>query len=71
MFDGLLRESPITPTAPPVAFSSSCSAKFGEPSSNFPLAQLMLKTTGNFAPFVSPGMSPVPKFGLPQPPGLP
>jgi len=63
--------SPITPTAPPLAFSSSCSEKFGDGSSNFPLAQLMLKTTGSFAPFVKPGMLPVPKLGLPQPPGLP
>src|SRR5436853_6254600 len=71
VFDGLLRESPITPTAPPLAFSTSCSEKFADASSNLPLAQLMLKTTGSSEAFVRLAMSLVCTSGLFQPLGEP
>src|SRR5436853_6303790 len=71
VFDGLLRESPITPTAPPLAFSTSCSAKFADAPSKVPLAQLMLNTTGSSLPFVRLEMLPVCTSGLFQPLGEP
>src|SRR5436190_9830218 len=71
VFDGLFRESPITPTAPPLAVSTSCSAKFADGSSNFPLAQLMLNTTGSSEPFVRLEMLLVCTSGLFQPLGEP
>src|SRR5205814_2183971 len=71
VFDGLLRESPIRPTAPPLAFSTSCSAKFAEAPSKVPLAQLMLNTIGSSLPFMRLEMLPVYTSGLFQPLGEP
>jgi hypothetical protein len=58
--------SPKTPTAPPFGLTSACVPHAVSASWKAPLEQLMLRTTGSSAPFVSASTSPLPKYGLSQ-----
>ena len=58
--------SPKTPTAPPFGLTIACVANDVSLSWNAPLEQLMLRTTGNMAPFVSASTLPLWKAGVSQ-----